>query len=403
MVLLSACATATAASPQPTMPEFPPVPAPMSDESESLHVSPLAEAQAVRASASPGRSLMKRAASVFEPSRKVAMAAPFPGIAMAGTALAVPREMLEIEATVNIVVEQVASAAAELRKLTSQHGGVLIEDLVDESNYSSGRFLIRIDAPKTDVLLSALERLGQVRTRQVNARDIGKQYHDAELQLENLKLAMDRYEQILAKADNVTDILAIERELVRLRGEIEQSKGNLRWMEDRVVRSTIHVNLASPRLAAVQGPVAPEARFYPGLRGVFLEDLRGNNVHQSHLGGGISLRANRSFSLDIDGLRRTSTGSPIKGLDVLLITMGGEAFSQFLGNGTRRFANPYLGWRLGYARFSGHSEFALGATVGLEVVKTRYFAVDLAVRGFGLIGRSAHMAVEPELTLGFAF
>jgi hypothetical protein len=280
---------------------------------------------------------------------------------------------------------------------------VLIEDLVEQSTYSSGRFLIRVGARETDALLSALERLGQVRTRLVNARDIGKQFHDAELQLENLKVAMERYEQILAKAENVADIVSVEHELTRLRGEIEQVKGNLRWMEDRVVRSTIHVNLASPRLAAAQGPVSPEAKFYPGLRGIFLEDLRGNSVHQGYLGGGISLRINRNFSLDVDGLRRRSTGSPTKGLDVLLVTMGGEAFSQFLGNGTRRFANPYLGWRMGYARFEGRSEFALGATVGLEIVKTRYVGVDLAVRGLGLVGKSAHLAVQPELTVSFAF
>ncbi len=330
--------------------------------------------------------------------------APSFGTMSAGPAPATSeREMLEIEATLNIVVEQVPAAAAELRKLVRQHGATLIEDVVDESTYASGRFLIRIPAPGTDALMAALERLGQVRARQVNARDIGKQYHDAELQLENLKVAMERYQQILAKAENVADIVSIERELTRLRGEIEQVKGNLRWMQDRVARSTIHVNLASPHRAALQGPIAPEAKFYPSLRGVFLEDLRGDNVHQGYLGGGISLRAHRAFSLDIDGLRQTGTGSPTKGLDVILITMGGETYSEFLGNGTRRFANPYLGWRMGYARFLGHSEFALGATVGLEVVKTRYLGVDLAVRGIGLLGKSAHFALAPELTVSFAF
>lgn len=385
------------------MPEFPPLSAPATQEAESPHGPLMTEAAVVQSARSPSRPLLTRAASVFEPKRKVAVAEPFPGTALAGTAPAKPREMLDIEATLNIVVEQVAVAAAELRKLASQHGGVLIEDLVEQSTYSSGRFLIRVEARETDALLSALEGLGQVRTRLVNARDIGKQYHDAELQLENLKVAMERYEQILAKAESVTDIVSVERELTRLRGEIEQVKGNLRWMQDRVARSTVHVNLASPRLAAVQGPVAPRAKFYPGLRGIFLEDLRGNSVHQGYLGGGISLRINRHFSLDVDGLRRRSTGSLAKGLDVLLVTMGGEAFSQFLGNGTRRFANPYLGWRMGYARFEGKSEFALGATVGLELVKTRYVGVDLAVRGMGLLGKSAHLVLQPELTVGFAF
>ena len=312
-------------------------------------------------------------------------------------------EMLDIEATLNIVVDHVASAAAELRTIVRKHGGVLVEDVVDESNYSNGRFLIRIAAPGTDELMAAIERLGQLRARQVNAHDIGKQYSDAELQLENLNVAMARYEQILARANTVSDILTIERELTRLRGEIEQVKGNLRWMQDRAARSTIHVNLASTQLAVAQGPIAPQAKLHPGLRATFLEDLRGNSVHQGYLGGGLSFRNNREFSLDLDGLRRTSTGSPIKGLDVFLITLGGETFSEFLSNGTRRFLNPYLGWRLGYARFEGRNEFALGGTLGIELVKTRIVSLDLAARGIGFVGHSAHFALEPDLTFGFAF
>ena len=356
--------------------------------------------------AAPEHHFVETAAAVRRTHERVAAAAaaaePFPPIA-GGPRPPAEREMLDIEATLNILVDQVETAAAELRRLVQQHGGVLIEDVVEEAEYASGRFLIRVPAPGTDELMAALERLGQVRNRQVNAHDIGKQYRDAELQLQNLTVAMNRYEQILGRAEKVADILAIEHEITRLRGEIEQVKGNLRWMQDRVARSTIHVNLASTHQAAARGHVEPQAKVYPGLRGLFLEDLRGNNVHQGYVGGGISLRANREFSLDIDGLRRTSTGSPIKGLDVLLITMGGEGYSDFLGNGARRFLNPYLGWRLGYARFESHSEFALAATVGLEVIKTRYLGVDLAARGVGLLGHSAHFALAPELTLGFAF
>jgi hypothetical protein len=398
-----------AAQPAPAAPQFPPLPSDSSAESESnsvtvasleadapMPVHALAQTQTV-SSLGRSRSSFPRTVALGGPA-----AAQLPATASPNGAS--PKgDMLDIEATLNIVVAEVATAASELRTIVRQHCGVLIEDVVDESNYSNGRFLIRIAAPGTDGLMAAIERLGQLRTRHVNARDIGKQYQDAELQLENLNVAMARYEQILAKADAVADILSIERELTRLRGEIEQVKGNLRWMQDRAARSTIHVNLASTRLAVAQGPIAPQAKLYPGLRATFLEDLRGNNVHQGYLGGGLSFRANRELSLDLDGLRRTSTGSPIKGLDVFLITIGGETFSEFLGNGTRRFMNPYLGWRLGYARFEGANEFALGGTLGMELVKTRYVSVDLAVRGIGLFGHSAHFALEPDLTFGFVF
>lgn len=403
----SGCGTAKALAPSPESEalSFPTTALDTSDEGASEKSKHVATVELDSAPAPVTRSLRNQAASLLRPRpQKLAMTPSFGASATSGGVVApAEREMLEIEATLNIVVEQVAAAAAELRKLVRAHGAVLIEDTVDESAYASGRFLIRIPGPGTDALMTNLERLGQVRNRRVNARDIGKQYYDAELKLENLKVAMARYEQILAKAEKVPDILTIEHELTRLRGEIEQVKGNLRWMQDRVARSTIHVNLASPRLAAKQGPVVPEAKFYPGVRGVFLEDFRGDDVRQGYLGGGVSLRFHRAFSLDIDGLRRSRAGSPTKGLDVLLLTLGGEIYSEFLGNGARRFLNPFLGWRLGYARFREHSEFALGATAGVEIVKTRYVGVDLAVRGIGLLGKSAHLAVAPELTVGFAF
>ena len=407
LAFLSACAHMEAAQPAPEAPQFPPLPAESSEESEKSSVTvasleadapmPLNEHVQTVSSFGRSRSSLPRTVALGGPAATQLPAAASPnGASPKG-------DMLDIEATLNLVVDQVASAAVELRTIVRKHGGVLIEDVVDESSYSNGRFLIRIPAPGTDGLMAALERLGQLRTRHVNARDIGKQYQDAELQLENLNVAMARYEQILAKADAVADILSIERELTRLRGEIEQVKGNLRWMQDRAARSTIHVNLASTRQAVAQGPIAPQAKLYPGLRATFLEDLRGNDVHQGYLGGGISFRANREFSLDLDGLRRTSTGSPIKGLDVFIITIGGETFSEFLGNGTRRFMNPYLGWRLGFARFEGANEFALGGTLGIELVKTRYVSVDLAARGIGLLGHATHFALEPDLTFGFAF
>ena len=70
----------------------------------------------------------------------------------------------------------------------------------------------------------------------------------------------------------------------------------------------------------------------------------------------------------------------------------GRSFSDFLGRGRRRVFNPYLGWRLGYARFEAHSEFAFAGVTGFEMVRTRAFSVDAAGRLFGLLGKSDPMA-----------
>ena len=174
-------------------------------------------------------------------------------------------------------------------------------------------------------------------------------------------------------------------------------------MQDRVDRSTLHVYLASPRSDQPDAVVIGQAKIYPGVRMAYLEDFRSGGESQGYLGGGLSLRFNRDIGIEVDGLRRSRNGSSARGLEVFVATLGGEVFSDFLGNGRRRWLNPYLGWRLGYARFEAHSGFAFAGAVGVELLKTRALSIDLAARLFGLIGRSAHMAVQPAIGVNVAF
>lgn len=313
------------------------------------------------------------------------------------------REMLDIEGNLAIVVEDVARAAASLRQLVKHAGGVLTKDVESQAEQSAASFTIRIDAPHTDDLVASLGSLGRVSQRNISARDVGKDYQDAEILLQNLTVTMHRYEQLLDRAGNMTEILTLENELTRLRGRIEQVKGNMRWLQDRVARSTINVELSSLRMREPEPLLAPEAKFYPGLRLTVLRDWRGQGVRQTQVGAGVSIRFSRSFSIDVDGLRVRDTGAPTNGLDALIITLGGEFYSELLGNGQRRFLNPYVGVRAGYARFLERDELVLGGTVGVELVKLKYFTADLDVRAQGFVGDDSHFAVQPTLQLGFAF
>ena len=150
---------------------------------------------------------------------------------------------------------------------------------------------------------------------EINARDIGKDFFDAELRLENLQTTMRRYQEVLKVAKGVDEILRIESELGRLRGEIEQTKGNLRWLSDRAARATVHINLvtASHELVTDPAPPMPEAKLYPGLRLLQLTDFRGDQGNAGYLGAGVSATFSRHFSLQLDGLRRAGEGPPPRG------------------------------------------------------------------------------------------
>jgi hypothetical protein len=344
-----------------------------------------------------------------------AMPAPAPMqnvAASAGSAVAVSTatraEMLDIEATLTIEVESVVQAAASLRAAARRFEGTVIEDTVTEqSGRATAHLTIRVPSGRADAFFDALDTIGKTKSRRVSARDIGKEYFDAELRLENLQATMRRYEEILKQAKDVNEILRVENELTRLRGEIEQTKGNLRWLSDRAARATVRVELVMPVHEIVEPPqeAPPVAKLYPGLRLGALYDLRGAGGNTTFLGAGLSATFSRHFAIHVDGLRESGTGSYFDGLDVVLLSIGGEMYSDFLGGGRRKFLNPYLGFALGYARFTGHDQGIVGITAGAELVKTTIFVLDAQVRSFGILfgSNGAHVGVQPLLEASVAF
>jgi len=314
-----------------------------------------------------------------------------------------PQQMLDIEAQLDVEVEDVQEATESLRTMVEGRQGQVIEEAVTGAEGArQARLVVRVPVQAAHDFLAALEELGAVRARNLVVRDIGKQYFDATLRLENLQLTLARYQQLLARAQNVQEIMSIEARLSEVRGQIEQIKGELRWMRDRAARATVTVMLHSTG-TYVEPIVRPEARFYPGLRASYLGDFRGDDGRAGYLGAGLSLRFSRYFSLDLEGLR--GTDSDTSGLDLFLLTAGGEFYSEFMGEGNREWFNPYLGFRAGYARFLRRNEAAAGGVVGVEILRTEVVTVEAETRVYGFFGSSAggHLGVQPALGVNVAF
>jgi hypothetical protein len=313
-------------------------------------------------------------------------------------------KMVDIEARLTVEVEDVASATARARELVGKSGGQVVdESIVQQGGVSRAELTLRVPASGASDFLEALAGIGAVRTRQVSAKDIGKEFYDANLRLANLEVARKRYEEILTRASAVDEILRLEAELTRLREAIEAIKGQLRWLRDRSARATVHLSLFTPGDAPALAIVKPKAKLHPGVRASYLSDLRGDDGHQGYFGAGLSLGALRSATLELQGFRKAGSGSA--GLDGLFVTMNGRFYSEYLGNGDREFLNPYLGLRAGYARFLSKNEIIAGGALGVELLKRDWLILDLDLRSYALFASSAggHLGLEPSLGLSVAF
>ncbi|MEZ5334638.1 MAG: DUF4349 domain-containing protein [Methanolobus sp.] len=81
----------------------------------------------------------------------------------------------------------------------------------------------------------------------VNAQDVTEEYIDVSARLENLERQEARLQEILNMTSTVEEVLNVEKELERVRGEIESLTGRLNYLDDRIEFSTITINVREPR------------------------------------------------------------------------------------------------------------------------------------------------------------
>jgi hypothetical protein len=145
-------------------------------------------------------------------------------------------------AQVTLEVENVDQAASHLTRLAEEAGGFVAGSTSRQvGGTPQGSLVLRIPAGRFADLLAQLEGLGRVLERRVGGQDVTEEYVDLRARLRN----QERYElRLLAFADratNVSDLLAIEQELARVRGEIEQLTARLQYLERQVDLATIEV------------------------------------------------------------------------------------------------------------------------------------------------------------------
>jgi hypothetical protein len=148
-----------------------------------------------------------------------------------------------------IEVEKVDPAVLKIRQLAVQVGGYIAN-----SSISGGRDQIRqatlelkIPAPRYDEALGSLSTIGKVETVSSNAQDVGEEFVDVTARVTNARRLEERLITLLAnRTGKLDEVLRVERELARVREEIERYEGRLRYLTSRVAVSTLTITVHEP-------------------------------------------------------------------------------------------------------------------------------------------------------------
>lgn len=142
---------------------------------------------------------------------------------------------------VNDITVALAGAAAIANDL---NGYVVSSNKSGDKDITYGQISIRIPSDRFDEALDRLSKLAvSVPNESTTSEDKTQQYTDLQAQLRNKEAAEAQYLEILKKAEKVEDILAVQRELTNVRGEIEQLKGQILYIERTADMALISVNM----------------------------------------------------------------------------------------------------------------------------------------------------------------
>jgi autotransporter-associated beta strand protein len=145
-------------------------------------------------------------------------------------------------AQLDLEVKSFQTAMDQIAALTKAAGGY-----VDTSNSQKGgngklqgAVVVKVLPQNLDSFLLKLRDLGQMANQSVSTDDVTKAYFDTQARLENSR-RMEIQLQDLLKHENskVADLLPVERELGRVRGDIEQMQGQLKLYDFQVQYATV--------------------------------------------------------------------------------------------------------------------------------------------------------------------
>lgn len=106
--------------------------------------------------------------------------------------------------------------------------------------------VLRVPSTELVATLTALAALGRVEERRIIARDVTVETVDAEARLRNLIAVRDRLRGYLDRAENVAEIIEVERELARVQGEIDALEARLEFLRTQVEMAQISMRVDRP-------------------------------------------------------------------------------------------------------------------------------------------------------------
>ena len=164
---------------------------------------------------------------------------------------AVANRKLIRNAKIELEVESFDTTVQKITALVNEERGYVATTSSEKQANGKlrGEVVVKVIPENLDRFLQKVRGLGQLKNQSLGTEDVTKAYFDTDSRLKNARVMEQRLIDILkTKTGKVSDLLQVEKELGRVREDIEKMQGALKYMDAMVQFATVTISLAEKDL-----------------------------------------------------------------------------------------------------------------------------------------------------------
>lgn len=138
------------------------------------------------------------------------------------------------------VAENLNSFSKDVNSKVNEYKGYIEREEIMEQN---SIISVKIPTNRFNEFIAYVESISKLKNKRISSQNITDSYVDNDSRLKNLKAQENQILEIYKKANTVEDILKVQNELYRIRGEIESLEGRKKLWDNQLEYAAITISV----------------------------------------------------------------------------------------------------------------------------------------------------------------
>lgn len=153
-------------------------------------------------------------------------------------------------ASLEISVDVPTEALNEMKALVKSNSGFVHS--VYDNDEKTISMTAKIPQGQLESFVEEASQKGKLISKNISSQDVTGELIDIEAKVKNLKVLRARFRELLARANNIDEVLKIEKELVRIQSEIDSIEGRVKSLKQHALLSDVSIVISQK---TIYGPL----------------------------------------------------------------------------------------------------------------------------------------------------